>query len=64
MGVVSGFLFFDEFKGLSSRPVAFLSDPLPHASRAIVCAALLGSFALLELFAILKHLEQFNMPYV
>lgn len=64
MSVVSGFLFFEEFEGLSSRPVAFLSDPLPHASIAIVCAALLGSFALLELFAILKHLEQFNMPYV
>nr|DAZ03339.1 MAG TPA: hypothetical protein [Caudoviricetes sp.] len=29
MGVVSGFLFFEVFKGLSSRPVVFLSDPLP-----------------------------------
>ena len=64
MGTVSGFLFFEVFKGLSSRHVVFLSDPLPHASRAIVCAALLGSFALLELFAILKHLAQFHMPYV
>ena len=62
MGVVSGFLFFEVFNGLSSSQVAFLSDPLPHASRAIVCAALLGSFALLELFIILKHLEQFHMP--
>ena len=29
MGTVSGFLFFEEFEGLSSRPVVFLSDPLP-----------------------------------
>ena len=62
--VVSGFLFFGEFEGLSSRPVAFLPDPLPHVFRTIVCAALLGSFALLELFVILKHLAQFHMPYV
>ena len=61
--VVSGFLFLQEFKVLSSRPVVLLPDPLPHASRAIVCAAFLGSFALLELFVILKHLTQFHMPY-
>jgi hypothetical protein len=60
--VVSGFLFFEVFKGLSSRPVVFLSDSLPHVFRTIVCAALLGSFALLELFIILKHLAQFYMP--
>lgn len=64
MGVVSGFLFFEVFKGLSSRPAVPLSDPLPHAFRAIACAALLGSFALLELFVILKHFVQFRMPLV
>jgi hypothetical protein len=30
MGAVSGFLFFEEFEKLSSRPVVFLPDPLPH----------------------------------
>jgi hypothetical protein len=30
MGVVSGFLFFEVFEELSSRPVVFLSDPPPH----------------------------------
>ena len=57
----SGFLFFQEFIGLSSRSVAFLSDPLPHAFRVIVYAALLGSFVLLELCAILKHFVQFHV---
>jgi hypothetical protein len=60
--VVSGFLFFEVFKGLSSRPAVFLLDPPPHASIAIICAAFLGSFALLELFVILEHLAQFHMP--
>ena len=62
MGVVSGFLFLQEFEVLSSLPVVLLSDPLPHVFRTIVCAAFLGSFALLELFVILKHLVQFHVP--